>query len=601
MAKFITFSLCAILLIFTACAGRPPRARLAREDPLAALRRPSDPLLWYSKPAADWNEALPVGNGTLGAMVFGGVEEETIQINDHELWAGGPKDRVNPKGLAALPEIRKLIFEGRTEEATKLAESTLMGIPPTIESYEPLCDLILRMPNEGKIYDYRRELNLATGVATTTWRRADGVRIERNIFISNADGVLVVRIRAFGKSPVIAHPEIKRAFGDSGENCAYFNCPEMDGFFYLYTDRTSGDQGMQFCVGMAIEEGSIANCSLGSVQGLTAMGEHELILRIASATSLKNAEPESVARQRLRLSQKKSYDELLAAHITDHRALFDRVSLQLGERDNSLKRIPTDERLERYKNGKADPALESLLFQYGRYLLIGSSRPGGLPANLQGLWSKDMKAPWNADYHLNINLQMNYWPAESCNLAELHEPLFDFMDQLKPHGEDVARRLYGARGWVAHHLTDVYGFAVPADGIWGVWPMGAAWLARHPWEHYLYSRNEQFLRNRAWPLMKGAAEFMLDFLVEAPSGSPVAGKLVTNPSHSPENAFKLENGATGSFTYGATMDLEILYDLFTNTIEASKILNIEPELRGRLEAALARLAPLQISKKTGAL
>jgi alpha-L-fucosidase 2 len=254
--------------------------------------------------------------------------------------------------------------------------------------------------------------------------------------------------------------------------------------------------------------------------------------------------------------------------------------------------------LERVKQ-QPDPGLETLLFQFGRYLLIGSSRPGTMPANLQGLWAEGMKPPWNADYHLNINVQMNYWLAEPTNLAECHMPLFDLMDGLVKPGGNLARTNYGARGWVAHHLTDAWGYVGAADGPQGIWPMGAAWLAQHPWEHYAFSGDKEFLRDRAWPLMKGAARFILDFLVEAPEGTPVAGKLVTNPSHSPENGFIMANGQRHVFTYGATMDIMIIHDLLTHCIEASRILGIDAEFRAECETALAKLAPVRISPDSG--
>ena len=265
-----------------------------------------------------------------------------------------------------------------------------------------------------------------------------------------------------------------------------------------------------------------------------------------------------------------------------------------------LFRSPTDKRLELAKEkGKPDNALVATFFQFGRYLLISSSRPGTMPANLQGLWAWQMNPPWNADYHTNINFQMNYWPAEITNLSELHLPMFDLMDALVEPGQNTAKVLYGAKGWVVHHLTDAWGFTAPADGPQGIWPVGAAWLAQHPWEHYAFTGDIIFLRERAYPLMKGAAEFILDFLVEAPEGTACPGKLVTNPSYSPENEFYLPNGQKSVFTYGATMDLEIIHDLLTSCIKACEILDIHPDFKERCRETLSRLAPIQISKKTG--
>ncbi len=295
----------------------------------------------------------------------------------------------------------------------------------------------------------------------------------------------------------------------------------------------------------------------------------------------------------------KPYEMLYKDHISDHQSLFHRVEINLGKTIE----MPTDHRLDRLKNGNQDPDLFALYFQYGRYLLMGSSRPGSLPANLQGIWNQHMDAPWNSDFHTNINIQMNYWPTEVCNLAECHLPLFDLMAGLVEPGSETAKTHYGSKGWTIHHLSDVWGFTVPADGVWGIWPVGAAWLCQHLWEHFLYGQDLLFLQEVAYPLMKEAARFMLDFLVEAPEGTPVAGKLVTNPSHSPENSFIKQDGSQSMFTYAATMDLQIIWDLFTNCIDAintTKNKN-EYDFLQKLESALDKLAPLQISKKTGRL
>jgi len=326
-------------------------------------------------------------------------------------------------------------------------------------------------------------------------------------------------------------------------------------------------------------------------------------LLLASATTLRHRDPRAVCIRQLQSAAAKGYEALLRAHVAEHAAIFDRVKIDLGKSPNL--NLPTDERLAAVAKGADDPQLAALYFQFGRYLLMGSSRPGCLPANLQGIWNEHMQAPWNADFHTNINLQMNYWPVEVCNLGECHLPLVDLMESLVAPGAKTAKIHYGCRGWVVHHLTDVWGFTVPADGVWGIWPMGAAWIAQHPYEHYRFSGDKKFLAERAYPLMKGAARFMLDFLVEAPPGTPVAGKLVTCPSHSPENSFRLPNGKTSMFTYAATMDLEILHDLFTNCVEAIDTLGpdgkFDAEFRAELVSALGRLAPLRVSQRTGAL
>jgi len=333
----------------------------------------------------------------------------------------------------------------------------------------------------------------------------------------------------------------------------------------------------------------------------------DVTLSLAAETSYRGDDPGKVCTEHIARAGVPG-----ALHVTEHQRLFDRVSLQLkgadATADAELAMLPTDERLARVKQGVDDAGLSALYFQYGRYLMMGSSRPGSLPANLQGIWNEKMKAPWNADFHTNINVQMNYWPVEICNLAECHLPLFDLMDGLGKPGHKTAKIHYDARGWVVHHLTDPFGFTTPADGVWGIWPMGAAWLAQHPYEHYRFSCDKAFLRERAYPRRKGAAEFILDFLVEAPAGTPVAGKLVTNPSHSPENSFRKADGTKSQFTYAATMDIQIIHDLFTNCMEAIDVLaadapdgTFDAAFRAELASSLKRLPPLQISPRTGAL
>jgi len=320
----------------------------------------------------------------------------------------------------------------------------------------------------------------------------------------------------------------------------------------------------------------------------------EVLLVLAASTDFRGRDMEASCRDTLARASGKDFTELLERHLSDHREIFNRVELDLGP--SAHPEWPTERRLEAVRQGEDDPALAALYFQFARYLLMGSSRPGTMPANLQGIWNPYMKAPWNSDYHTNINLQMNYWIAEVGNLSDCHLPLFDLMESLVESGEKTAKEHYGCRGWVLHHLTDLWGFTTPADGIWGVWPMGAAWLCQHPWEHYLFTRDLEFLEQRAYPLMKGAAEFMLDFLVEGPDGH-----LVTNPSHSPENWFYTPDGTRSSFTYAATMDSANIKGLFGNCIRAAEILDADPDFRNKLEDSLARLQPYQISDKTGRL
>jgi alpha-L-fucosidase 2 len=551
--------------------------------------------LWYTQPAAQWTDALPIGNGRLGAMVFGRVADERIQLNEDTLWDGYPRDTTNPEALAALPEVRRLLFEGRNAEATKLAGEKMMGRPQGVKSYQSLGDLHLQFANVGNFTNYRRSLYLVPGVASTYYD-VDGVHFTRDIFASRPDNVIVIHIAATKRASITCTATMTR---QQDANCVSEadNQITLQGQIKRQHHETGQNVGMKFrAVVLAKAEGGTISSKDGKLQVEKA---DDLVLLIAAATSYRGGDPAQLCATYLHAADS-PYQMLHERHFADHRKLFQRVSLDLGRTDNEIK--PTDQRLAAIAQGEADPGLIALYFQFGRYLLMASSRPGDMPANLQGLWNEHMNAPWGADYHTNINLQMNYWPAEVVNLSECHLPLFDYMQRcLVESGRRTAKVHYGCAGWVVHHLSDVWGFTTPADGVWGVWPMGAAWLCQDAYEHYLFTGDKAFLRDAGYPLMKGAAEFMLDYLVEAPPGTPVAGKLVPCPSHSPENSFRKADGTTSMFTYAATMDLEIIHDLFTNCIEAAKALDTDAAFRERLTEAMNRLAPLQISGKTGRL
>ena len=549
-------------------------------------------VLWYQKPAEAWTDALPIGNGRLGAMVFGGVERERIQLNEETLWDGGPRDTNNPNALEALPKVQQLLFDDKNEEATKLAGETMLGVPERIKSYQSLGDLFLEFSHDGDPTEYRRELNLNTGIAKTTYRCGD-VNFSREVFATAVDNLIVVRIES-GTAGQLAFDIAITREQDATVEAIAANILRLDG--------QCGNDGMHFSVYLQVQiEG-------GKVQSendqLAVRDANRVTLLLAAATSYINQKdasgsPHALCEGHLTDIDAKSYRTVRADHIADHQDLFQRVHLDLGTTDAA--NLPTDERLEAVKAGVSDPELVVLYFQYGRYLMMGSSRPGCLPANLQGIWNEHMNAPWNSDFHTNINLQMNYWVPEICNLAECHIPLFDYMETLVGPGNRTAKSHYGANGWVVHHLSDVWGFTTPADGTWGIWPVGAAWLCEHVWEHYLFGGDKDFLIGQGYPLMKGAARFILDFLVEAPEDTPLAGKLVTNPSHSPENSFLKPDGTRSLFTYAATMDLEIIHELFTNCIACIDVLEEDAEFRVELVSALERLAPLQISEKTGRL
>lgn len=595
----------AILMSWSssALAQQHPRNQAPRRESATLTgQAPAPPgklVLWYRQPASQWVEALPVGNGRLGAMVFGGVADETLQLNEDTIWEGYKRDGANPAARKALPEIRRLLFEDKNNEATDLAGETMMGIPTRIKSYQPLGELLLEFPGITNAQDYRRDLNLDTGIATTRFQVGDAT-YTREVFASAPDNVIVARLACDKPGHINVTLTLTR---QQAAKCV--NDPKdsrrltLSGQITVEYKDTKPRPGMKFEGQLlALPDGGQLTASDGKI---SIRGADSVLLLIAAATDYRGGNPDTLCREALNRAAAKSYTTLRAAQIADQQRLFRRVDLDLGSTGPDVEKLPTDERLKRVEKGASDPGLVVTYFQYGRYLLMGSSRPGTMPANLQGIWNDKINAAWNSDYHLNINIEMNYWPAEVCNLSECHAPLFDLMDILKKSGHRVAEVEYGCGGWVAHHLTDPFGFAAPADGVQGIWPMGAAWLCHQVWEHYLFTDDKEFLRTRGYPLMKGAARFILDFLVVAPPGTPVAGKLVTAPSHSPENTFYMKNGQESRFTYAATMDLEIIHDLLTHCVRASTILDTDHKFRAECESALSRLAPLQISKRDGRL
>ncbi|MDH7460123.1 glycoside hydrolase family 95 protein [Chitinophagaceae bacterium 26-R-25] len=567
-----------------------------------------DNVLWYRTSAKVWEEALPIGNGKLGAMIFGGVADERIQLNESTLWDGFAQDASNPNALKALPEVRRLLFENKNNEAVELAGKTMMGIPSRIKPYQSLGELWFDMPLTNA-ENYVRSLDLSTAVATVQYRLKD-VTHTRESFADEANNVIVIRFTATDKGSIGFNLKLRRAKDAictpvAGDKQALLLSGQVS-----VKDSTGKPRGVRFAAEVkAVAEGGTVEIKDGllSVREansvtlyITAATNYPGLLQLAKGVQTSNIDPEKECSKTIRKATAVQYERLKAQHIADYQRYFNRVSVNLGKVADSLKALSTDERLAHARvSGKADNDLISTYFQYGRYLLISSSQPGGMPANLQGLWAWQMNPPWNADFHTNINVQMNYWPAEITNLSEMHLPLFDLSNALVKPGEKTARTEYGARGWVVHHLTDAWGFTAPADGPQGIWPMGAAWLAQHPWEHYCFTGDKKFLSSTAYPLMKGAALFMLDFLVKAPEGTACAGKLVTNPSYSPENEFVLPNGKVSVFTYGATMDLEIIHDLLTHCIEASRILNVDADFRKQCNETLQQLAPIRISKATG--
>ena len=566
-----------------------------------AAEGPGNPALtlWYDTPAGEWTQALPVGNGRQGAMVFGAPGEERLQLNEDTLWTGGPHDYTNPEAAEYLPKVRALILSGRENKAEKLGGQHLMSRPERLQSYQPLGDLRLTFPGHEEVTEYRRELDLSRAVVRVQYRVGD-TTFTREVFASHPDNVIVVRISASRKGAL--------SFGillDSSQSGAATTLRGDAGL--LLTGQMGprkGDkkgnaawdkEGLRYASALRVtaEGGRVA----GRDGRLEVRDADAATLVLTSATSYVNyqdisADPVARVDACLASSPDKPFDTLLRDHLADHTALFNRVSLDVGRSDAMYP--TTDRRLRDHKNG-GDPQLAELYFQFGRYLMIACSRPGGQPANLQGLWNDQLEPAWGSKYTTNINTEMNYWPAETTNLSECHEPLFRLLEDLRVTGAHTAQVNYNCRGWVLHHNTDLWRAAAPVDGPWGIWPMGAAWLSQDLWEHYAFTGDLDFLRDRGYPIMKEAAQFILDFLVPAPSDSRFAGRLITVPSHSPENKYRKPDGETAVQTYSATMDTMIITDLFTNCIEASEKLGVDEDFRAKLRDTLAKLVPLQIA------
>jgi len=549
----------------------------------ARAQQPSSNVLFYTHPAREWNEALPLGNGRLGAMMFGNVVSERIQLNENTLWMGGPRDTNNPESLKHLAEVRRLLFAGMPVEAYDVAEKFSMGRPFRLESYQSLGDLRLTFDHEGTPTDYRFELDIDSAVARLSYRFGE-VRYTRELFVSHPAQAIVLRVTADVPGSVNMSTWIDRP-QDATTEVASSDRLNLTG-------ALAGGKGMAFLASVKVlaDGGRLE----AYPERILAQSANSVTIVVAAATTFRGNDHRAAVERALSAAASTPYEKLKADHIADHRSFFRRASLRIGSpHANALSGMPTDERLDRLKRGEADLALEALYFQFGRYLLIASSRPGGLPANLQGLWNDSMFPPWDSDYHLNINLQMNYWPAETTNLAELHQPLFDYLESLREPGRKTARVHYGAAGFVAHHISDVWGFTTPGDRPRsGLWPTGAAWLTQHLWEHYLFNPDRAFLQ-KAYPVMKEAAEFFLDYLVDDPR-SP--GRLVSGPSVSPENRYRLPNGQVGILSMGPSMDHQIITGLFTQVIRASEILGVDPEFRQKVAATRKRIPPPVIGK-----
>ncbi|MBL8205951.1 MAG: glycoside hydrolase family 95 protein [Blastocatellia bacterium] len=558
----------------------------------------TDLRLWFDTPATNFTQSLPLGNGRLGAMVFGGVNEERIVLNESSLWSGGPQDADRSDAAQYLPEIKRLLLEGKNDEAEKLVyahftcqskgSNRARGKDEPYGSYQVLGNLHLNFPGKTtEATDYKRELNLSDATARVSYEQG-GVLFTREVFVSASDEAIIIRLTAnkpgaIHFSAALDRPERFATVADGNNGLL------MSGQLNNGTDG----KGMKYVARLHVQaSGGATNVDGNSVRVTNA---NEAIIFITAATNFRGFAGRQTANELaasandLQKATAKNFSSLLAAHKSDYEKYFNRVRLTLPT-NNETATLPTPARLRAVANGANDPALAALYFQFGRYLLISSSRPGGLPANLQGIWAEEVQAPWNADWHLNINVQMNYWLAENTNLSELHEPLFALIASLQKPGERTAKLYYNARGWVAHVITNLWGFTAPGEGAnWGSTSTGAAWLCQHLWDHYLFTRDKEFLK-RAYPVMKGSARFYADMLIEEPKNK----WLVTALGNSPENAFQMPNGKTAHVAMGPTIDQQLLRYLFDACIEASKTLNTDAEFRKELSEKRARLAPTRI-------
>lgn len=544
--------------------------------------------LWYQQPAKTWVEALPVGNSSMGAMVYGGTSREELQLNEETLWGGGPYRNDNPKALESLAEVRNLIFSGKTMDAQNLIDQTFYtgrnGMP-----YQTIGSLIIEAPGHEKAKNYYRDLDLERAVATTRYQ-VDGVNFQREVFASFPDRVIIVRFTADKPGEL----NFKVSYDSPLQSTV-----RKQGKKLVLRGKGGDHEGVKGVIEVETQSQVIAEGGKVSLTDKYISVEHATAatLYIAAATNFVNyhnvkGNESKKASALLAGAMKKEYSEALKAHTDYYQSQFNRVSLSLGGENTKTARQETVKRIAGFSQGN-DPALAALMFQYGRYLLISSSQPGGQPANLQGIWNHQLNAPWDGKYTININTEMNYWPAEVTNLSETHEPLFGLVQDLSVTGRETARTMYGCNGWVAHHNTDIWRVTGPVDkAFYGTWPVGGAWLTTHLWQHYLYTGDKDFLR-KSYPAMKGAADFFLGYMIPHPK----YGWKVTAPSMSPEHGPKGEDTKKAStIVSGCTMDNQIIFDVLSNTLAASEILELSAAYRDSLRTLLSEMAPMQIGR-----
>ena len=538
--------------------------------------------LWYTRPAENWDQALPVGNGRLGAMVFGGIQHESLQLNEDSIWSGTLRNRNNPSALKNLPEIRQLIREKRISEAEELYKKAFVGTPTQQRHYQPLGDLSIDT-DCGGYEDYRRSLSLDRAIAVTEWK-SGGVSYRREVFSTAADNVICIEITSDKPNMISC------AVGIDGRDDHYDVNRAYDNSTIIFSGNTDSADGIGFCAVISASAPDGAVEAVGNK--LYAENCSSLTIVISARTSFYMPDYEKTALNDCRKALRKGFAKMLADHIADYKSLYGRASLILGDNSGRDKPIPTNERLEALRSGKPDNRLAELYWNFSRYLMISGSRPHTLPLNLQGIWNKDMWPAWGSKYTININTEMNYWAAEEQNLSECHLPLFDLIERMRENGRETAGKMYGCGGFMAHHNTDIWGDTAPQD-LWlpaTLWQTGAAWLCLHIFEHYRFTGDKEFLSDK-YDTLKEAAEFFVDFLTENSRG-----QLVTCPSVSPENTYIADNGEKGSVCEGPTMDTQIVRELFSAVIKSSEILGRDKAFAEKLKAISARLPQNQIGK-----
>ena len=543
--------------------------------------------LWYDEPSGTiWENALPIGNGRIGAMVYGNVPNEIFQLNEHTVWSGSPNRNDNPNALEALPKVRKLIFDGEYKAAEQLADEKIMSKKSQGQMFQPVGNLELTFPGHENYEDYYRDLDISTATSKTSYK-VDGITYTREAFVSLTDRVLIIKLSADqpGKISFTANftsPHLEPKIDAEGNNQLSL------------WGRTSDHEGVEgkiefnALMRLKTNDGKIS----ASDSSLKVENANSAILMVSIATnfnSYNDITADEIQRSKTYLDAAfdKDYEHLKWDHIKKYESLFNRVVIDFGKTNAST--LPTDERLANFRNTK-DPSFVALYFQYGRYLLISSSQPGGQPANLQGIWNRNMKPAWDSKYTININAEMNYWPAERTNLSELHEPFLNMVQELSETGKETAKVMYGAKGWMAHHNTDIWRTTGAIDGaFWGIWNGGGAWTSQHLWDHYLYTGDTLFLKT-IYPALKGAAEFYADFLVPHPNYPYI----VVAPGNSPENAPEAHQGS--SITAGSTMDNQLVFDVFSTAIKASEILEKDIDFADSLKVLRKKLPPMQVGK-----